>query len=318
MSQQNLSQTRVVDPILSEHARGYRRAGNVGHLLFPIAPVNSYGGKVIEFGKEAFRLYNARRAPGARFKRLEFGYEGKPYAIVPGGLEAVVPKERMKEAEQVPSLNLATRSVNLVLAAMQLEHEYDCAQLARNAANYDNDHKVTLLPANSWGSDDSDPNRDVNTGMEAIGDTIGVEGNTVLLSRHAFNKLKFNPKIIERIKYTGRDAVTTDLLKALWNVDNVVVGGAKVATGQADTLGDVWGNDVVVAYVAQGAGDGMGNQEEPSFGYTYAIDGMPSVEEPYFEKATNSFIYQVVNDATPVLAGMTGGYLIQGAGADPE
>lgn len=315
MSQQNLAQTRVVDPILSEHARGYRRPGNVAHALFPLAPVSSYGGRVIEFGKEGFRLYNSRRAPGANFKRLEFGYEGKPYAIIPGGLEAKVPKERMKEAEVVPSINLASRSINLVLGALQLEHEYESAQLARNASLYDADHKLALVGADRWTSDTSDPSKDISTGMESIGDTIGVEGNTVVLARKSFNSLKFHPKIIERMKYTGRDALTVDLLQALWNVDNVVVGGAKVATGQADTLGDIWGTDVVIAYVAQGTGDGMGNQEEPSYGYTYAIDGMPSVEEPYFEKSCNSWIYQVINDATPVLAGMTGGYLIQNAGS---
>ena len=35
MPEQNLSQTRVVDPILSTHARGYRQAEMIGHLLLP-------------------------------------------------------------------------------------------------------------------------------------------------------------------------------------------------------------------------------------------------------------------------------------------
>lgn len=312
---QNLAQTRVVDPILSEHARGYRRPGNVGNALFPVAPVDSYGGQVITFGKEAFRLYNSKRAPGARTKRIEFGYSGEKYSIVPSALEALVPYERMRDAAAVPGINLATRAVNLVLASQQLETEYEQATIARNASNYDADHKVALVGTARWTGEDSDPSKDINTGMEAIGDTIGVEGNTVLLSRHAFNALKFNASIIERIKYTGRDAVTVDLLKALWGVDNIVVGGAKVATGQADTLSEVWGDDVIVAYVAAGGGDGTGNAEEPSYGYTYAIEGMPSVEEPYQDKNARSWVYQVANDCTPVLSGMTAGYLIQNAGA---
>lgn len=317
MSQQTLAQTRVVDPILSEHARGYRRPGNVAQALFPLAPVNAYGGKVIQFGKEAFRLYNGKRAPGTNVKRIDFGYEGQPYAIVPTALEAKVPWERMRDANAVPGINLASRAVNLVLAAQQLEQEYDSAQLARNAANYDNDHKLALVGANRWTGANGDPTSDINNAQTAIGDTIGVEGNTVLLSRRAFNAARLNPKILERFKGTAAAAnsVTLDMLKALWNVENIVVGGAKVATGPNDTFGDVWGSDVIVAYVAQGIGDGMGNPEEPSYGYTYLIEGMPAVEEPYQDRNARSWIYPVANDATPVLSGMAAGFLIQNAGA---
>ena len=315
MSQQTLAQTRVVDPILSEHARGYRRPGNVARALFPLAPVNQYGGKVIQFGKEAFRLYNAKRAPGSNVKRIDFGYEGAPYAIVPSALEAKVPWERMKDASAVPGINLATRATNLVLSALQLAQEYDSAQLARNAANYDNDHKVALVGENRWTGTDGDPTTDVETAMEAVGDSIGVEGNTILLSRKAFNAARRHPKIIERVKYTSAQAVTLDLLKVLWGVDNIVVGGAKVATGADDTFGEVWGTDVIVAYVAMGEGDGMGNAEEPSYGYTYQIEGMPTVEEPYSERNARSWIYPTADDATPVLSGMAAGFLIQAAGS---
>lgn len=315
MSQQTLAQTRVVDPILSEHARGYRRPGMVAQALFPLAPVNAYGGKVITFGKESFRLYNSKRAPGSNVKRIDFGYEGDPYAIVPSALEAKVPWERMRDANAVPGINLASRSTNVVLGALSLEREYDSAQLARNAASYDADHKVTLAGANRWTGADGDPTADISTAMEAIGDSIGIAGNTVLLSRKAFNAAKLNPKILDRVKYTSAQAVTIELLKALWEVDNIVVGGAKVATGQNDAFGDVWGTDVIVAYVAQGEGDGNGNPEEPSYGYTYQIEGMPAVEEPYQDRNARSWIYPVANDATPVLSGMAAGYLIQAAGS---
>ncbi|MGN7832657.1 hypothetical protein ACTJI2_13705 [Pseudoxanthomonas sp. 22568] len=314
---QNSAQVRVVDPILSEHARGYRRPGNVGYSLFPRAPVTAYGGKVLTFGKEAFRLYNAKRAPGSTVKRINLGYAGEPYAITPSALEGQVPWEHLKDADAVPGINLGSRAVNVVLAAMELGHEYDCAQIARDATKYDNDHKVALLAGDRWKSDTSDPNKDVQLGMEAIGDSIGIEGNTVLLSRSAFNACKLNPKIIDRIKHTSRDSVTIELLKALWDVENIVVGGAKAATGPNDAFSNVWGDDVVVAYVAQGSGDGMGNMEEPSYGYSYLIEGMPSVEEPYNDRGTRSWVYPVASDQTPVLSGMTAGYLIQGAGAPP-
>lgn len=43
-AQMTPGQTRVVDPILSDHARGYRQAELVAPSLFPFADVSAYGG----------------------------------------------------------------------------------------------------------------------------------------------------------------------------------------------------------------------------------------------------------------------------------
>lgn len=39
------------------------------------------GGKVIEFGRESFFDYKARRTPGAGAISIQFGYEGKLYSL---------------------------------------------------------------------------------------------------------------------------------------------------------------------------------------------------------------------------------------------
>lgn len=312
----NPSQTRVVDPILSEHARGYKRPGNIGKKLFPVAFVPSYGGRVIEFDKAAFRLHNSRRAPGSKTNRIEMGYTGKPYSITPGALEAKVPRELMVDANQVPGIDLAGDAVDVVMGSLELEHEYDCAQLARNAALYAATHKVALVGTARWTGNASNPSQDVATAIEAVRKSIGIRPNLVALSSSAFNALQFNEKILDRVKHTGRDSVTVEILAALWNVKEVIVGEAVVATGVNDAFGDVWGDDVIVAYVAPScAGGGRRNSAEPSYGYTYAIPGMPSVENPYWDNNAKSWIYGVSNDATPVLSGITAGYLIQNAGA---
>ncbi|MBN8637952.1 MAG: major capsid protein [Anaerolineae bacterium] len=315
MSQMNPAATRVVDPILSQHARGYRQAGLVGEILFPRAPVPQYGGNVIEFGKEAFRLYNSRRAPGASTKRISFGYAGKPYTITPSALEASVPRELMRDASQVPGIDLAARAVNTVSRAMRLEHEYNCAQIARNTANYDGTHRVALVGADRWTGATSNPSEDVEAGKEAIRTAIGVTPNVAVVSAAAMSALRFNPQILDRIKHTGRDTPTADLLASLWGIRRVVVGEAVVATGSNDTLGDVWGQDVILAYAAESTGDVNANAEEPSYGYTYFIDGHPLVEQPYWDNSTKSWVYGVSDDNSPVLSGMVAGYLIQNAGA---
>lgn len=311
-AQMTPGQTRVVDPILSDHARGYRQAELVATALFPFADVSAYGGNVIEFGKESFKVYNSKRAPGANTKRVRFGYEGKPYAIIPSALEVPVPREHMRDASVVPGINLATRAVNIALRSQLLEYEVDAAAIATTAANYDNNHKVALTGTDVWTNDASDPAGDIEAGKEAVRSSIGLYPNTLLLSAKAFSACKRNVKLIDRSANTGIRKVTLDLLRQIFEIENIVVGSGVVASDD-NTFGDVWGTSAVLAYVSPGA-DVNANIEEPSYGYGYRIDGMPLVEQPYWDNSAKSWIYGVSNDATPVLSGMAASFLIQGAG----
>lgn len=315
MTQQTLGQSRLIDPILTTHAQGYVRPGNVGRLLFPAATVAAYGGQVIEFGKESFRRYNTRRAPGSATKRVQFGYAGKAYAIVPNALEAVVPNENRNDAAVVPGLDLASDAVDGVLDVLELGHECESADLARDAAKYDANHKLTLVGADRWTNPTSKPTVDVSNGIEEIRSSIGVRPNLGIIPPSAFAALQFNESILERLKYTSSDSVTLELLARLWNLKQVVVGDAVVATGANDDFGDVWGHDVILAYVAPPTGGNRRNAARPSYGYTYTIAGMPNVRTPYQDENANSWIYQVASDQAPVLSGMTAGFLLKDAGA---
>lgn len=304
------SQARIIDPILSTHALGYSLPNLIARQLFPLAPVAMYGGQVIEFGKEAFKLYNSRRAPGTETKRIRFGYEGKPYAIVPSALEAPVPRELQQDASHVPGIDLGVRAVNMVLRNLNLEHEYNCAQLARNASNYDANHKLALTGTSTWTGAASDPVADVTEAREAIRASTGVYPNLIEISATAFAAVQSNAKILDRIKYTGRDSVTTAILANLFQIPNVVIGQAMIADA-SDAFGDVWGDDVILANTNV---SGSVNVEEPSYGYTYVIQGHPMVEKPYWDERAKAWIYGVSFDNQPVLSGITSGFLISGAG----
>lgn len=314
MSQQTTRQARVIDPILTTHAQGYVRPGNINQFLFPVAYVGVYGGQVLEFNKESFRRYNTKRAPGSATKRIQFGYAGKPYAIVPNALEALVPYELMNDAAQVPGVDLASDAVDGVLDVMDLSHECEAADLARDATKYDANHKLALVGADRWTGANGDPTKNIVEAVEAIRSSVGVRANTVALSASAFTALQFNAKILDRLKYTSAGAVTTEMLARLWNVKDVVVGDAVVASGQDDDFGDVWGDDVIVAYVAKPIGGNKRSNARPSYGYTYTMKGHPLVRAPYQDENHLSWVYPTSADRTPVLSGITAGFLLQNAG----
>lgn len=308
MGQQTLSAARVIDPILTEVAQGYRNADMAGGALFPFVPVQQRGGKIIAFGKEDFALYNTSRAPGANTKRVQFGYTAGNYTLEQHALEAVAPWELMQEASVVAQVNLAGMAVRKVQNIIALRLEKAQADLATNAASYAASNKVTLSGTSQWSdySGTSNPSKDIENGKEAIRQQIGRPGNTVILSAQAFKACKQHPAIIDRIKYTGRDVVTTELLASLWDVDRVVVGGA-VYTDNAGAITDVWGKFVVVAYTNIGSVADLG---EPTYGYTYRLDGAPYVEEGYADKNAKSDIYPVTDEVAPVLTAALSGYLI--------
>lgn len=305
------AQARVIDPILTTVAKGYKNGRMVAEYLFPIVPVDQRGGQILEFGKEDFELYNTARVPGADTKEVQFGHLGNPFALKQNRLIGKVPFEHLQEANQVPGINLGTNAVRKTQNIILLSAEYAAAAIARNAANYAAANKTALAGTSRWddyASGISDPCADIDAGIEAIRAQIGVRANTVVLSPKAFKAAKRHPKIIDRIKYTGRDSVTLEMLAQLFDVERVVSGDA--IYNAAGVMTDVWGKDVIVAYTEIATVDDGG---VPSFGYTYQLRGHPMVEMAFQDRGKNSWMYPVTDEREPIISAASGGYLIQTA-----
>jgi hypothetical protein len=311
MPQMSNSQARVIDPILSAVARGYQQNNRVGMRLFPRVPVMQRGGRIITFGKEAFMQYaNMKRAPGQSTRRVQFGHSGAPYALEDFSLEGQVPYETEQEAMAVPGIDMASRTVNGVQDIIYNRLEIAQAALATTAANYAASNKITLSGVDQWSAlTTCDPVKDVETGKEVIRQQTGKRPNVALMGAAVFAQVKQTAAIKDRIKYTGRDIATTELLASLFGVDEVLVGDA-ITASDAGVFSDVWGKFVVLAYTPTAS---IAAQGTPSYGYTYQLDSMPMVEEPYVDRNAKSWIYPVTDVCAPVIAGAESGYLISAA-----
>lgn len=313
MAPVNTRTAAIIDPILSTHARGYRNAEFISHLLFPRVSIPNRSMRVIKFGKEAFRMLNTRRAPGADKKRIQYGYASDPVSLVQDALQGVVPVEHQEEAASVPGIDLGQGAINMVLDVIDLGHEYEAAQLARTAGNYSVNNRVLLAGGDRWTSDTSDPAADIDAGKEAIRRQIGRYPNTLTLGPSAFNALKRHPKIKEQFKYTSKDSITADMLAAYFDVKRVVVGKAvwlPETAADTDMASDVWGDYAILAYVPD-TGD---NFMVPAYGYTYELRGYPQVEVPYFNRDNDSWLYPTKAERKTYLTGAEGGFLFQNAG----
>ncbi|MDR5655421.1 major capsid protein, partial [Ruixingdingia sedimenti] len=205
-------------------------------------------------------------------------------------------------------------AINMVLDSVDLGLEYDAAQLARNAANYDADHKLALTGADRWTGANSDPGKDIGDAKEDIRGYTGRRPNVLVLGPSAAKALKNHPKIKEQFKYVSKDSITLDMLAAYFELEKVVVGDAVFLPETApDTAKatDVWGDDAILAWVPLTGGNFM----VPSYGYTYELTGYPQVEAPYYSRETKSWIYPTTTERKPYLVGPDAGFLFQNAGA---
>lgn len=309
MSGLNTNLARVIDPVLSGIAQGYRHPQRVGHVLFPRIDVPQRGGNVIEFGRERFFNYKARRAPGADAISIRFGYEGKPYSLDQYSLDVPVPREHADETA-VPGIDLGKRAVNTAMDSLTLTLEIEQAELAANPASYPAANRLALAGGDRWDTDTSNPIMDVENAKDLVRTTCGIEPNRMVIGSKGFTALKNHPKIVERFKYTTADSITTRMLAGLFELEELAVGKAtyvdSVEAGAA--FKEAWGNIAALAYVpTQDAA-----LEQPSFGYTYTLKGHPFVEPARWEGGKRSHVYGVTFERKPVLTGIASGFLFTG------
>ena len=175
----NTASARVIDPVLTTIARGWKAPKKVGTALFPDVSVPAMGGKIISFGDEALRDFDTVRAPGARAAELQLGYEGEDFALQMHSMDAKVPREWMQDARQVVGIDLSMRALDVVMGVMgvmgviALEKEREHAKLATTVANYAAANTKALSGTNQWSHAESNPSQAVAGAREMVRTATG-------------------------------------------------------------------------------------------------------------------------------------------------
>lgn len=308
MSQMSPGTARQVDAVTTAVVRGFEHPEHVGHYLFPTVNVAARGGRIIQFNRDSFRLYNTARAPGGATKRVTFGYGGAPYALVDHSLEAVVPRETAEEAQQV-GVDMSQGPLYETSAAMDLGLEKERADIARTAASYGASNKIALTGVDRFDTTTGKPAVQFRIGREAVRAKIGRYPNLAVIPAPAFEAMCDNGDVRDYFKYTSADSISADMMARYLRVPKVVVA-EPVYVDDSDVQQDVWGKDIILAYVnvTPLARRWFGT---PSAFYTYQLNGYPYVETPYEDRNSKSAIYPITNARQPVGAGFDAAYLMQ-------
>jgi hypothetical protein len=322
----SLKETRVIDPILTTMAQGFKQLELVGMNLLPFAEVVTYGGRIIEFDRACFQTYNSRRSPGAATKRIQTGYTSNTaFNLILDALEHALPDEQISEAGQI-GINWSQYAMDACMSGLTLNLEVEQAALLRNASNYASNNKIALSGTSRFNNAASTPSAVIRAGKEAVRAAIGVYPNVMEIPAAVLPGLQENPEIRDKLKYTSSESITPEMLAQIYGFQKVVVGMA-IADDITGTPTDVWGKDIIMSYVNPAA---LGsnrltyqttqqiNRYAPATGYTYVMQGHPMAKPKYHDDNADAWIFGAKLHRQPVLTGVSGGlinsgYLIQTA-----
>ncbi len=269
-----LSGLRVVDPVLTNLARGYSNAEAVIDILFPIVGGLSLESSVyMLFGKEAFRLYNTERAIRANSNRIS---PGKPssdkYVMTEHDLEYPIDYREDQEAV-FPLQRYAT---NIVTAGIQLRREKIGADLACDPGNYGAGNKLALAGDDCFSEPASDPVGVVQDGDEALRSQIAKRATGIIIGPSTFKSWKKHPQFLERIKATENKVVTKAIMEEV--LEKKITVGEMIYTDDAGAAHDIWGDMMLMFYQPPAVQGQERTMYEPSYGYTFRKKDKPVVD----------------------------------------
>ncbi len=301
----SLKKKRVIDPVLTTIARGFNNAVHVSSALFPVVIVSKEGGQILEFTKESFKVYNTERAIRANSNRINPADKSTiDFVLTEHDLEYPID---YREADE-DIINLQQHATKVTTDGISLRLEKKASDLVQDLNSFPVGHKVTLGAGDKFTNETSNPIPIFEDAKEQIRSKIAAYPNTALFGAKAFAAIKEHPKIIDRIAYTSAAVVTVDLLKSLLDIPNIVVGSAVYADDEGD-FQDIWGDNVILAYVPEKSQNIERSIYEPSFGYTLRKKNMPMVDR--YEESGKIEIVRTTDIFDVKILGAEAGYLIK-------
>ena len=272
--------TLHIERNLTNYSQKYTNPAFVNERLFPPVMVQFEADKYLVYDLSNFNLYATLRANGAEAAQIDWGFSESNYFCEENSLRDIVTDRDRANADKPLTLDVDT--LELVTDGVMLAKEYAAAQIARNTGNYTNGNTSALSGTSQWSNyTNSTPLDDIQNMQKVIFETSRKYANTIVLPYSVAITLAYHPTLLELVKYnfgpqgqsllqnlTG-DAGDGLLPKKLFGMD-VVVAGAVYNTanpGQTASLGDIWGKDVICAYVEPGA-----NLKSLSYGKTFRTE----------------------------------------------
>jgi len=250
--------TLHIERNLTNFSQRYTNAAFINERLFPQVMVQFEADKYLEYDLANFNLYETLRANGSEAAQVDWGFSESNYFAEEHSLRDIVTDRDRANADKPLTIDIDT--LELVTDGVMLKKEYKAAQIAREVANYVNGNTSALSGGSQWDQyTTSDPLVQIKAIQLAVFQASRKYANVLVLPYEVALALAYHPDILELVKYTNSGllqgltgtAIDGLLPNQLFGME-VVIGGAAYNSsnpGQTAALSDVWGTDVIAAYV---------------------------------------------------------------------
>jgi len=274
------------DKIMTGLTVGYESQDYIADLVMPVVPVNERSGKYFVFGGEQFRVQSSSRAPGTRPVRIQFAMSKDEYYATQymreHGIDDIERQETDKPLERERDALITMTEQHLLEKEVRVkDFLYTGGDITQTAAFAGagilgqewNDH-TNAVPV--------DDTKAVKQAMRAAG---GREPNTLIMSAEVFEELQLCAQIIDALpNTTEKFRANEEQVARAMQVRRIIVGRAQYDTateGDTMTLGPVWGDTVLWAYITPNPGmrrRSLGYQFQwiPRRGYSHRDDDVHS------------------------------------------
>jgi len=187
----------------------------------------------------------SRRAPGQRAARVDYTLSTGSYACVEYAVAKGVPDELRENADD--PLSPEAEAAEFAADNLLRLHEKRVADVA-----FGTGWSSSANASTKWDVDTSDPIGDVNTARETVQGLIGREPNVMVLGYNVWADLKDHPDMLDRIKYTQRGILTTELAASLFEVEKLLIGNPlydSAFEGATAVMTQIWGKSMLMLYV---------------------------------------------------------------------
>ncbi|MCL6583046.1 MAG: hypothetical protein K6U11_05335 [bacterium] len=298
----------------------YRNRAYIADRVFPIIDSPSPETRIGRYLKsDWFRDEAAIRAPGTRSARG--GYKIDTVAIK--ATEYAFAKEVTEEDRQLATLPNTP----------PLQPEQDAIEFCTMKIDLKKERRVAeVVFTSTWsdlpGGEDAQGRwaagagntfiRDVETAIDRIESNTGFRPNALMLSSNTLKELKMETTVLERIKYTQRGIISAELIAALFDLDEVLIGGAIYSGAQEKkdgsdfTAARIWEKNAGKGAAFLFYRPGVPGLKTPSAGYQVRVlypSGLARSTRVWNEPAENQDVYEVKENVCIIQTGPDLGYL---------
>lgn len=226
----------------------------VATKVFPSLPVEKSSNKYFTYPIETFmRSESEPRGYGRPAVEIDFNLSTDEYQCDGPAVQVVLDKRTMKDWDKEAG-SLPEVAAKLVVSDIKqnMEREFLANFFVTGAWT----NQVTIGSSAKWNDDAVNPLSAMRTGIQTMKSTTGMIPNEMTLGFNVWLALQDNDELIDRIKHTGRDSLTTEILSGLLSVDmgqriNVRVAGAvgdKTDEGVDASIGFLHGDNALLTY----------------------------------------------------------------------